>query len=90
MSTSIASLVGGVSLALLPPSEDRENLAFLTATELATRVFGVLKAGEDPGWSAGSDDRSGTRLLVELAPVEEVAGFEKKDIKLFCLRFSFD
>lgn len=76
ISTSMGSLVGGVSLKLLPPSED----LWLGAAE------------EVKCFAGGSFDRSGVRVTEEGALVDAAAPgcLEKKFIRLFCFIFSAD
>jgi len=82
MSTSIGSLVGGVSLMLLPPSEDFVNVALLTAGESVPRlarffVEGVSKIESRP---LGLEDVA-TAFAAER---ESAVGLDSHPRRLFC------
>lgn len=87
MSTSIGSLVGGVSLKLVPPSDDLVKVALLTAGASAPRVArflveGVSKIDSRP---LGLEDATGVFRTAELELATFVsAGLESHPRRLFC------
>jgi len=87
MSTSIGSLVGGVSLKLVPPSDDLVKVALLTAGASVPRVVlflveGVSKIDSRP---LGLEDVTGAfrTAVLELATLVS-AGLESHPRRLFC------
>lgn len=65
------------------------NAALKTEEELALRRFGVCFNGEEDG--GASEDVSGRRRFAAgVAGVWVCGPLEKKDMRLFCLRFSLD
>jgi len=92
ISTSIGSLVGGVSLKLVPPSEDFVKVALLTAGVSAPRVVrflaeGVSKIDSRP---LGLEDVTGVFRTAELELGTLVsAGLESHPRRLFCFFGSF-
>lgn len=85
MSTSIGSLVGGVSLKLVPPSDDLVKVALLTAGVSALRVVrflveGVSKIDSRP---LGLEDVTGAFRPAELESLVS-AGLESHPRRLFC------
>lgn len=73
---------------LLPP-EDPVNVALMMEEELALRGFGVSFSGEEDG-GASEDVSWRRRFTAGVAGVCGCGPLEKKDMRLFCLRFSFD
>lgn len=89
MSTSIGSLVGGVSLKLVPPSDDLVKVALLIAGVSAPRVVrflaeGVSKVDSRPlGLEDVMEAFCTTELELELATLVS-AGLESHPRRLFC------
>jgi hypothetical protein len=86
MSTSIGSLVGGVSLKLVPPSDDLVKVALLTAGRSVPRVFRFLVEGVSKTESRplGLEDVTGAFTAeLELA-ILVTAGLESHPRRLFC------
>src|SRR5579863_9972501 len=91
MSTSIGSLVGGVSLMLLPPSDDLVKVALLTARESLPRVVRLLVEGVSKTESRplGLEDVTGA-FTAELELVAlAAAGLASHPSRLFCFFWSF-
>jgi hypothetical protein len=91
MSTSIGSLVGGVSLMLLPPSDDLVKVALLTAGESLPRVVRLLVEGVSKIESRPLGLEDGTGAFppeLELAALA-VAGLASHPRRLFCFFASF-
>lgn len=87
---SRASLLGGgLPVRLLFPSEDPVSAALMTEEELALRKFGVCFNGEEDG-GASEDVPWRRRFAAGVAGVCVCGPLEKKDMRLFCLRFSLD
>jgi len=91
MSTSIGSLVGGVSLMLLPPSDDLVKVALRTAGESLPRVVRLLVEGVSKIESRplGLEDGTGAFTPeLELAALA-AAGLASHPRRLFCFFGSF-
>ena len=65
------------------------NVALMMEEELALRGFGVSFKGEEDG-GASEDVSWRRRFTAGVAGVCGCGPLEKKDIRLFCLRFSLD
>jgi hypothetical protein len=84
MSTSIGSLVGGVSLKLVPPSDDLVKVALLTAgvSVVLFLLEGVSKIDSRP---LGLEDVTGAFRTAELELATLVSvGLESHPRRLFC------
>jgi len=83
MSTSIGSLVGGVSLKLLPPSDDLEKVALLTVGGSVPRVIRFLVEGVPKIESRPLGLEDAFTAELELATLVAV-GLESHPRRLFC------